>query len=453
VSASLEEFTLKSQNLGRMTGVSIGVHAIPDAFLLMHTGVGCKYKAASQIASHDWQRHPNRREGWTEVGDRALIEGSAQRIGPYVRIWYERRRPAFMAMVTSTFLEMTGEDFSAELRKSGGDVPCPLVAVPARGFEGDLFEGYASLLIEVVKQVKWSRPSGRKREATVMGYFFDRYEADHIGNLQQLRHLFAGIGLNLGPVFLSGRPFSELMNAGGSDVLIQLPYARPVEEDIGRVTGREIIATDLPMGLTGTARWVREVAHAVRVADEDKVEQFISTQLEHARPHLAKLADRMGCVRVAIFAETPLAAGLCSLLTEIGFTPVLVGLRDSSLGGVPAFEAVLRKNGVTLADDVEILQQPSMRLVREHLLRLLMDRKIHGLIGSTAEINLLSTLSLKERTAIHPRLAFLQNILFVLEVGFPALNYHVTHSVPTLGFGGAVAWAQRIINATGTIIR
>ena len=49
----LEHYSLKTLHLGRMTGVSLGVHAIPDAFLLMHTGVGCKYKAASQIANHD----------------------------------------------------------------------------------------------------------------------------------------------------------------------------------------------------------------------------------------------------------------------------------------------------------------------------------------------------------------------------------------------------------------
>ena len=39
---TLEDFALKGNHLAKMTGVSLAVHAIPDAFLLMHTGVGCK---------------------------------------------------------------------------------------------------------------------------------------------------------------------------------------------------------------------------------------------------------------------------------------------------------------------------------------------------------------------------------------------------------------------------
>ena len=51
---TLEAFALKSQDQGGLTGVSIAIHGIPDAFLLMHVGVGCKHKATSQLSTHDW---------------------------------------------------------------------------------------------------------------------------------------------------------------------------------------------------------------------------------------------------------------------------------------------------------------------------------------------------------------------------------------------------------------
>ena len=41
-SMTLEDFALKGMHLGKMSGISVGTHAIPDGFLLMHTGVGCK---------------------------------------------------------------------------------------------------------------------------------------------------------------------------------------------------------------------------------------------------------------------------------------------------------------------------------------------------------------------------------------------------------------------------
>ena len=49
-SAALERFALKAHHYGRISGVSLAAHAIPDAFLILHTGVGCKYKGAAQIS-------------------------------------------------------------------------------------------------------------------------------------------------------------------------------------------------------------------------------------------------------------------------------------------------------------------------------------------------------------------------------------------------------------------
>ena len=88
---TIEDYSLKSMHLAKMTGIMMGVHAIKDAFLLMHTGVGCKYKTAAQLSQHDWATHPNKKEGWTQVGDRAVIKGSSGRIGPFARSWAERR--------------------------------------------------------------------------------------------------------------------------------------------------------------------------------------------------------------------------------------------------------------------------------------------------------------------------------------------------------------------------
>ncbi len=444
----LEHYSLKTLHLGRMTGVSLGVHAIPDAFLLMHTGVGCKYKAASQIANHDWQKHPNRREGWTEVGDQALIKGSAGRIGPYARTWHERRRPAFIALVTATFLEMTGEDFRSAAARAAEFLDCPLAMIPAEGFSGDLYEGYARLMLEVARRADWKGAGARGDEVGVLGYFFDRYEPDHLGNLQQLRFLLDGLGLKLGPVLLSGRPFGELMPIGRAGLLLQLPHARPVQTELERVFRRRPLPTDLPMGLAGTSRWLREVAAAAGVVTS-RVDGFIQAQLRHARPQLAKVADRMRGTGVAVFAETPLAAGLCSLMTEMGLRPLLVGLRGASLGGRQAFCEVLERDGIGLPDGVEILERPSLRRARQRLFELLRTRELRGVIGSSIELNLLATFSPEEWMEVFSGIPVpgRQAGLFALEIGFPSVSYHVTRSEPFLGFGGAVALAQRIINS------
>lgn len=445
---SLEEYAVKGMNLGRITGVSLGVHAIPDAFLLMHTGVGCKYKAASQIAIHDWQVHPNRREGWTEVGDRALIKGSAGRIGPYARTWGERRQPAFMVMITASFLQMTGEDFTKAVQQAAEGLDFPLVEIPAGGFEGDLYEGYARLLLEVVKQVQFEPGGGREGEVGVLGYFFDRYEPDHLGNLQQIRFLLSGIGLKLGPVLLSGRPFSELLKVGRCDLLLQLPYAEPVAPELRAICGERLETVDLPLGLSGTTRWLRRVAEVVG-ADRARTEDFIATQLSHARSQLNKLADRVRGIRVAVFADTPLAAGLCSLVAELGLKPVLVGLRDRSLGGLESFRAVLQQDAIQLPDDVEVMENPSPARIRDKLFGLMLERRLQFVLGSSVELNLFSTWTADEvlRIISSPGHQASGPAMLGLEIGFPSSGYHLTHAAPFMGFGGAVALAQRILQA------
>ncbi len=430
--SSLERYSLKSQNLGLMNGVSVGVHAIPDAFLLMHTGVGCKYKAASQIANHDWQRHPNRREGWTEVGDRALIEGSAGRIGPYARSWAARRDPGVMVMVTSTFLEMTGEDFSGAVRSAERDLDCPILQIATPGFDGDLYAGFARLVAAVAGQVDWTAQQTRADEVGLLGYFFDRYEADHLGNLQQLRFLLNGIGLKLGPVLLSGRPYPDLLRIARSGHLLRLPYMAPVGPALAAACPRPIHEVDLPFGLSGTAAWLRAVARSTGIDNTTRLERFIQAQIEHARPELAKVSDRFRGLPVALFAETPLAAGLCCLLLEMGLRPRLVGLRDATLGGRPAFEATVERAGLEVPAGLEILEHPSLLQVSAKLERGARAGELGLVIGSAVERNLME----RERGRAG---AF-------IEIGFPSTHFHATRAEPFMGFGGAVAFAQRVIN-------
>lgn len=442
---SLDDFGLRVSNLGRITGVSIAIHAVPDAFLLMHTGVGCKYKAAAQIAQHDWQVHPNRREAWTEVGDRALIQGSAERIGPYARSWYERRRPAFMAVVVAGFLDMTGEDFAAEVRRLDAELPCRVALIPGGGFDGDMYEGYGRTLRELAAGVDWSRRPVRDDEVAVLGYWFDRYEPDHLGNLQQLRVLLDGLGLRLGPVLLSGRPWDELMRAHRAATVVQLPYARPVAGDLDATIPRRHVRTGLPLGLRATGRWLREVAAAAGVAEE-RAASFAASREAYAREQLAKLTDRWRGVGAAVMADGPLAAGLCSLLDELGLRVRLVALRDTSLGGREAFDGGLDA-------DAEILERPSMARLRERLSSAVLEQRVHVVLGSAIELGLLESAAREELAPVYGLADSHLLPPACIEIGFPSSGYHLTHAAPFLGYGGAVALAQRILNASPRLTR
>jgi nitrogenase molybdenum-iron protein alpha/beta subunit len=432
----LEGFALSSHSYGRITGVSLAMHSIPDAFLVLHTGVGCKYKGAGQYCLHDLARPSHHREGYTEVTDLALIKGSASRIPIYVRSWHKKRNPAFMAVVSSTFLEMAGEDFAKAAREAESTVPCPVAYVKTLGFDGDLYDGYNSLALEVLRRVPFKKTKPVPGRVGVVGYVFDRYEMDHAGNLQQLRFLLESLGLECGPVVLSGRPYKELMGLASCERLILLPYGRVYAKELSKLSGRPVIQTDLPVGLSGTFRWLQDVAKGCGVA-KPVVEACIKRQSDYARPQMDSLRtyarQRLGSRRIALFAETPLAAGLASFAAEAGLSPALVGLRDRSLGGRKAFLEAVGRTGVKPPEDLEVLENPSLSLSVQKVSALRDRGQLSLVVGSCTELSY-----------INPEGR--QNEVPSVELGFPSFNYHVLFPTPYYGVAGALALAQRVMN-------
>ncbi|MFH2204908.1 MAG: nitrogenase component 1 [Elusimicrobiota bacterium] len=435
--AELEGFALKTHAYCRLTGASLAMHAIPDAFLVLHVGVGCKYKGAGQFTLHDLARVAHHRENYTEVNDRALIQGSGDRVGIYVRNFYRKRRPRFMAVATMTFLEMTGEDFGRAVRDAAKTVPCPVAYVPTPGFEGDLYAGYAAVIREVLKLVPFKKTKPVRGRIGIIGYPFDRYEMDHAGNLQQLRHLLESIGLEPGPVFLSGRPMAELLRAGSCEKFVVFPYMRPgLDELKDLVGGRPLIATDIPVGVSGTFRWLHDVGRACGVG-RGVLEKALRTQKDYARPQLDMfrnyIGHRIGSARAAIFAATPLAAGLTALTSELGMNPLLVGLRDRDLGGRAAFAEAVGRTGVRPPVDLDVVETPSLDLTCRKVQALRDAGRLSVLFSSSAEKNCVAA----GGGSLPPH----------IEIGFPSQSYHVLYPEPFYGIGGSLVLAQRIMNS------
>lgn len=444
---TLEDFALKSLDQGSLTGLSIAVHAIPDAFLLLHVGVGCKHKATSQLSTHDWARDVVSREAWTEVGDQELITGASQRLGPYIRSWARRTKPAWMAVASVTFIDLTGDDIPDEVRKAEATVDCHVSYVRVPGTSGDLFHGYASAIASVVERMDWKRSIERPNEVALLGYLFDRYEGDHEGNLMQLSQMLKGIGLELGPTLLSGTPYTKLLDAPASGVIAQMPYAAPRKKAIATSLGaRKPVEVDLPIGIAGTSRWLRTIGAAAGVP-EAKVERYVRAREQQMREHLERWLPHLRSRRVAVIAEPPLAAGVCGMLSELGIAPRLVGLKGRSLGGRAELIATCARSGIALPDDVEILEEPSLALLRERFAALSMDRRLDGVLGSATDLNVLSTVPPEVFFARHAGGAVHPRGPFQLEIGFPKRDFHASYPMPFVGYGGVMMWAQRVLDA------
>jgi len=435
LSKATQSGALRTLALAKMTGASLATHAIGDGFLLQHVGVGCKYKSAAQIARHDWGSHPNRREGWTQVGEMALIRGSAERLGPFARSWFERRNPGFITVVSSYFIELTGEDLPDEVRQLQQTLPCPVGFVPTAAPHGGFFDGYASVMAEICERMAWGQDSiEHARRAATLGFFFHRYEMDQKADLVELGKLVKAAGLEPGPTLLSGATYQEIADANKSGFVVRLPYARPAAGRLDRILQhRTVVDCDLPIGRKSTARFLRTVA----AASGATVDSSIAAQ---ERGLDAAITEPMATVlrgaRVALFAETPLAAGLAGLLLELDMELVLIGIRDEALGGQEELLATLARNDQSLSASTEIWQCPSLLQLRQSFAPRISTGQLDLIIGSTTELAALGHLRASAR---HP--------VALLEAGYPSNGHHPTQAAPTLGYAGIVVWVQRLLDA------
>jgi len=444
-SLSLEHFRLRGMEQGRLTGVSLAVHAIPDAFLLMHCGVGCKHKATSQLSTRDWGRGTVEREGWTEVGDAELIAGASDRLGPYLRSWVKRIDPGIVVVISVTFLELTGEDTRSVVAQEADTVACPVVFVDAQGTSGDLHTGYAATLVELARRIDWSPPPSRPRAVGVLGYLFDRYEGDHAGNLDQLRRLVADLGLEPGPILLSGSPWADLQQVRDCGFLVQLPYAAPKRRQLQRVLkrSRPVVEVELPVGLRGSTRFLLALARVVGLA-EAPVARKAAARAQSVRTRLGAMAERLRGLRVAVFADLPLLAGTLSVLEELGVEVVLAGIRGPGFGGRDELCAALERLGAPVPPGLTVLVDPSLEAATQAVRARL--GSLDGILASATELNAIATL---------PAEAFLEpdggprraTGPFTLELGFPCKQHHAIAVQPWMGFAGVLTWAQRLLDA------
>ncbi len=443
----LEHYALKSMDYGQLTGLSIACHAVSDSFLLMHVGVGCKNKATAHLLVHDWKEHANIREGWTEVGDRDLILGASERVGPYLRSWYKRLEPGVFVASSVTFLDLAGEDFSDRVEQAERDLPCPVLHVKAPGYHPDMFLGYAKLIEAICRRIDFTAPPTVQGEAAVLGYWFDRYEGDHQGNLKQVESLFKLAGMKLGPVLLSGGTYAEALQAGRSELIVKLPHARPIAKKLRRILRkREVMELDLPMGLAATSRFVRTLAERTGRAGP-QLDAVLQRRERAVLKQVETMLDRWRSLPVAVFAETPLASGLLGMLLELGLKPVLVGLRGATLGGPDVLTETLARDGHVLDSDCTVLEDPSLQSIRAHLDRLLAEGQLAGVFGAATDINMLTTLSPERHIHDHVVGRVAPQGPFVVEIGFPCRDWHAMLPMPYFGYGGVVMMTQRIVDA------
>ena len=194
-------------------------------------------------------------------------------------------------------------------------------------------------------------------------------------------------------------------------------------------TGRKTVELGLPLSVKASSNWLRGLGRALNLPD-GQIEKALAAEESRALPRIEMVRQRLPRLlasrNVAILADTPSAAGLTMLIQELGLHPSLVVLLDRHAEPESWFGELIERMGGTQPKGLELVGRPTLPGLRR-----LADGRSLGLV-MRPDLDLSGTA---------------WDSIPAVEYGFPSNRKHFVYPMPELGFAGAVALAQRVMDA------
>ncbi|NOZ01391.1 MAG: hypothetical protein GXP54_05820 [Deltaproteobacteria bacterium] len=424
-------FELRDSDHTDLFGIFLAVHAVPGTVLFLHTTVGCKFKTQLHLVEHDWFRESHNQRIWTGLEDVELIRGTGKHLVQFAQTWYGRRTPDLVVVATNTVVDLSPSDVEVAVEELRERLPCPVILLNAPGYEGSLGRGYSRMIGAVMDLLDWDVEPD-PRDVALIGYPFDRFEMDHAANLRELKRLLARLGLTASGTLFSGEGLAALRATTKAKTLALLPLAQDL--DTGKMTrkGRIRAPVDLPVGLNGTSRFLREIGGAAGVP-KATIEEVIDAETAKVAPllaHPARVLEDMHRVNVSVFLDAPLAAAVTAFLLDLGAAVRLVCVTGDDRTDMGSFKRALNRHGVKDEEMPRVLLNPSRDAALGAFRDLRGPNEVHIVVGSAIQKQALAREGAR-----------------VLELGYPSTSKHQIYPMPWMGYNGAVGLAQRLMDA------
>ncbi|MCX5797307.1 MAG: hypothetical protein NTY77_17585 [Elusimicrobia bacterium] len=411
----------KPMNFPTLMGVYLAVNAIPDAYILVDGPDCVLYKSHFIHGRHDLGstllrisgRH---RVAFTNVCSRGVVKEHDEIIRRHILTVDGLKESGLVLVTALPMCSITGVDYGRVIRSLAGKLSKPAIDIAPDSLIGDWLDGYGQVLNALARGLdlggkrRVKAQKGPLKKAALVGYFMDRNEADHFGNLAELRRMLAALGLETVSVWLGGEPAAALRRVAEADLIVSLPYGRAAARSLARATGAALVETELPFGLPKTERFLRDVGKAAGRLKE--AEAFIAAELARVIPRLQWIIPQYFLNRRTAFMGDPyLFEGFRDIAEDLGMT----------VAG-----AIVRGRAQHLPDQagpVPVLceprsSSPAVRKLTQEPLDLFVtcwcEQDFHGLRFP------------------------------ILEFGFPSYRSHALFERPFLGFNGMLGFVERL---------
>jgi nitrogenase molybdenum-iron protein alpha/beta subunit len=250
----------------RIMGAYLAVNAVPDLWMLVDSADCATLRAEFIQDNHDWNSTLLSEDGRHRIANTGVCPS---------KIIHDRRQDIKDQMVAigqgegrylipyaAPIAALVGVDYQVLYEEIRDRINMDLLPVRPVEALGDWVSGYLQIIEALAEHLPLSPGPREDRNVAIVGYLWDRNEADHGANVAELKRLLSLLGLNLVSVWLSGSPTDELAAIGTASTVISLPYGRSVARLVAGRTGATVVDTDLPVGLAATMAWLRQVGDA-----------------------------------------------------------------------------------------------------------------------------------------------------------------------------------------------
>jgi nitrogenase molybdenum-iron protein alpha/beta subunit len=406
----------------RILGAYLATNALPDVWMLVDSADCATLRAEFIQDNHDWNANLMAVDGRHRVANsgvcpNALIHDRRKNLAEQM-VAIGNSPGRYLIPYPSAMTAMVGVDYRSIYDEVKERIA--LDYLPVRPVEalGDWLSGYAQIMEAVARQLPLADGALDENSVSIVGYMWDRNEADHQANVQELSRLLQTLGLSLESVWLSGRPTAELAGVGRSKWLLEFPYAGKSATILAQRTGAEVISLPmLPVGLGGTIAWLESIAQAT--GRSALCRRLVDAEVPGLYRAVAKAATRYFLNRDFFIAtDGHLAAAVGRMVWEMGgIVRLLVGsgaLPDAEVG--PSVERHLHPGLTTLGRRIYELFEASAT--------------VPVLICNEQAVNTIQTIPLAG-----------------VFLGFQCPGTHHLYSAPFMGFAGALCLTDKIVNS------
>ncbi len=407
-----------------LIGVYLAINAIPDVSLLVD-GPGCIFAKARRIhGTHDLGstllscdgRH---RIHYTGADLISIASDFEEQIVDGLRLTAEQ--PCCQAVLLSSLplCTITGTDYSRLIREAESGLHKPIFHVPGRSLSDDWLGGYAAVLEALAEGIDLEGGRQEAGNVAIVGYFMDRTEGDHRGNITELKRMLRALSLNPCSIWLSNEPYEALREVRHAGTIISLPHGRRAAKILAQRLEARLVEADLPFGLEGTRRWIDEVARPHDRTGE--AEGFIHRELGAVIPRLEWVVPQVFLNRKFAFMGDPCyATAFVDLVEELGGSVrgMFLAGREMNPSGAESERSPMSPTPFFLPREPDL--GGAWKIVEE--------AGVDLLVANTEALEL-----------FRPSVPW-------IEWGYPSHHTHFLAEEPFLGFKGCLAFVTRLAN-------